>query len=346
MIKRPSRNVSEYRDPTKSWLDKNEVHDKNISQFVAKIIAKCPGTIFSSYPDLNQSYKKLSDFLGLPIECLYIGNGSDAIIKSVFENLVGYKETIFLRSPTFAMYDVYSTLFNSDSTIFPYNFNKEDFYFFWDVDLMEVKIVELKPKIIFLANPDSPTGTYLVSERLGEILKLAKNNCFVCIDLVYDEFSIEQFNYRKVISDYDNVVLIYSTSKSWGLAGIRLGFSIASPLINERLHSSRPMYEIGAIQAYIFENALNEIDVFRASIRRVLSNKEKIQKEIRNSKIRLVDTVGNFVIFEDDIDLVNELSIKNIIRNNWTVGPMKGLARMSISADMDLEGIIKTFKRF
>ena len=52
------------------------------------------------------------------------------------------------------------------------------------------------------------------------------------------------------------------------------------------------------------------------------------------------------MIFEDDIDLVNELSIKNIIRNNWTVGPMKGLARMSISADMDLEGIIKTFKRF
>ena len=72
------------------------------------------------------------------------------------------------------MYDVYSTLFNSDSTIFPYNFNKEDFYFFWDVDLMEVKIVELKPKIIFLANPDSPTGTCLESERLGEILKLAK----------------------------------------------------------------------------------------------------------------------------------------------------------------------------
>ena len=55
MIKRPSRNVSEYRDPTKSWLDKNEVHDKNISQFVTKIIAKCPGTVFSSYPDLNQS---------------------------------------------------------------------------------------------------------------------------------------------------------------------------------------------------------------------------------------------------------------------------------------------------
>ena len=57
------------------------------------------------------------------------------------------------------------------------------------------------------------------------------------------------------------------------------------------------MYEIGAIQAYIFENALNEIDVFRASIRRVLSNKEKF-KEIRNSKIRLVDTVGNFVILK------------------------------------------------
>ena len=143
MIKRPSRNVSEYRDPTKSWLDKNEVHDKNISQFVTKIIAKCPGTVFSSYPDLNQSYKKLSDFLGLPIECLYIGNGSDAIIKSVFENLVGYNETIFLRSQLSQCMMSIARCLIQILQFSPIILTKKIFTF-WDVDLMEVKIVELK----------------------------------------------------------------------------------------------------------------------------------------------------------------------------------------------------------
>ena len=86
--------------------------------------------------------------------------------------------------------------------------------------------------------------------------------------------------------------------------------------------------------------------MFKASILKVLSNKETIKKGIKKSTIKLVETVGNFVIFEDKVELIKELSKKNIIRNNWKAGPMKGLARMSISADMDLDGICNIFKSY
>ena len=347
MIKRPSREISEFRDSTKSWLDKNEIHDGEIHQFLKEQIKKSGQRIFSSYPDLNVTYKALSDQLNTPIDHLFLANGSDAIIKSVFENFLCKGDKIFLRSPTFAMYEVYSSFFNSSVTKFEYKFKHIENRFIWDKDSFEKNIIEIKPKLIFIANPDSPTGTYFSEEYLYHLLVLAKKvGAVVCLDAVYDHFSPSPLDYNKLIKDFKNLLIVYSASKSWGLAGVRVGYSISSTELNQKLHLSRPMYEIGNLQAFIFEKALYNKSLFNGIIKKVLSNKIKVESYLKNSNLMLVNTIGNFIIFEELEELNKILEEKIIIRSNWNSGPMKGLSRMSIDSEMDFKFLRKCIYMF
>ena len=346
MIKRPSRQISEFREPSKNWLDKNEVHNIELHEFLVQQISSCPTRTFSSYPDLNKSYKLLSDFLSVPIDQLYIGNGSDAIIKSVFENFVTTSDAIFFRTPTFAMYEIYSVYFQASAINFSYQFDIYSYDFSWDYELFETSILRKKPAIIFLANPDSPTGSYFSEDYMVRLLLIAKKvQSIVCIDAVYDSFAPTPLDYRRLSKEFDNFIIIYSASKSWGLAGIRLGFSIAAPKLNYKLHRSRPMYKIGSLQSFIFDQILQNEDMRKSTIAKVCSNKQKIETGIRETKTKVVDTVGNFILFEDHPFVSQSLSSTSVIRNAWDSGPMKGLARISVSADMDCQSIIETFEK-
>ena len=345
MISRPSRTLSESRDPSKLWLDKNEVHDNKIHKFVIEHIATCPQRTFSSYPDLSETYRLLSRRLNLPIDHLYIGNGSDAIIKAVFENFVKEKGSIFLRSPTFAMYEVYSNFFHASKVDFLYKFDPDAFCFNWNYESFELSIPKVMPSVIFLANPDSPTGSYFSEKYLFHLIELAsKAGSIVCIDAVYDDFTPNPLNFSKILEHFNNVIIIYSASKSWGLAGVRLGFALGSSDLIKKLHRSRPMYEIGSLQAYIFNKVLKEPKLVASVIKKVLNNKRKVEQAIKSSSIEMVETVGNFIIFEDNLEICEALKHTCVIRRGWSAGPMKNLARISISSEMNCDLVTKIFK--
>ena len=347
MIERPSRKISEYRDFTKSWLDKNEVHDNDLHEFLVEQINSSGQRLFSSYPDLGMTYKMLSENLTTPIDNLFIANGSDAIIKAIFENFLCNGDKVFLRNPTFAMYEVYSSFFNVSTTRFEYKFIDSENKFNWDKDFFEKSVIEIKPKLIFLANPDSPTGSYFNEDYLCHLLSLANRvGAVVCLDAVYDHFSPYPLDYRKLIGSFKNLIIIYSASKSWGLAGVRVGYSIASSELSKKLHLSRPMYEIGNLQAFIFEKALQNKSLFDGIIKKVLSNKTVIENYFQKSNLRVVNTTGNFIIFEELKELNKIMEEKIIIRSNWNSGPMKGLSRMSIGSEMDFEFLDRSIDEF
>lgn len=347
MIKRPSRKISEYRDFTKSWLDKNEVHNSELHKFLIEQINFSEKRLFSSYPDLSMTYKILSEHLNMPIDNLFIANGSDAIIKAIFENFLCNRDKVFLRNPTFAMYEVYSSFFNTSTSRFEYNFKHAENKFEWDKGFFEKSILEKKPKLIFLANPDSPTGSYFNEEYLCHLLGLANRvGAVVCLDAVYDHFSPEPLNYNKLIGSFKNLIIIYSASKSWGLAGLRVGYSISSSELITKLHVSRPMYEIGNLQAFIFEKALQNKSLFNGMIEKVLLNKKRIENYFQKSNLRIVNTIGNFMLFEELKELNKVIEEKIIIRTNWNSGPMKGLSRMSISSEMDFEFLHESIDKF
>lgn len=347
MIERPSRKISEYRDFTKSWLDKNEVHDNDLHKFLVEQINLSGQRLFSSYPDLGMTYKMLSENLTIPIDNLFIANGSDAIIKAIFENFLCNGDNVFLRTPTFAMYEVYCSFFNASTLKFEYNFVNAENKFNWDKDTFEKSIIEIKPKLIFLANPDSPTGSYFNEEYLCHIISLANRvGAIVCLDAVYDHFSPDPLDYRKLIESFKNLIIIYSASKSWGLAGVRIGYSTSSLELSKKLHLSRPMYEIGNLQAFIFEKALQNKTLFNGMIKKVLSNKTRIENYFQKANLRIVKTTGNFIIFEELKELNKIIEEKIIIRSNWSSGPMKGLSRMSIGSEMDFEFLDESIVKF
>jgi histidinol-phosphate aminotransferase len=342
-MERASRKISEYRNPELDWLDKNESFDSKVEGLVKQIIADAPAKLFSAYPNLESLYSCLAEYLGVDIDNLYLGNGSEALIKAVFEIGVLGNKKVLKRTPSFAMYDVYSEIFGAyvinenyywDESLDSFSFSAEQFL---------SSITEHRPAIIFIANPDSPTGNVLSEVALHTILEAAQiSGSLVCIDAVYDEFQDVRLNYHAILNRYQNVVILYSASKCWGLAGVRLGYALAAPNLIKKLHGCRPMYEIGNLQACIFEGVLQNLDVFYESVEKIRSNKNVLTRTLVDAGYTVASNVGgNFINFRSTARLSKNLSKVCTYRDAWIQLPMNGWTRLSVSADMDVANIIQ-----
>ena len=111
-----------------------------------------------------------------------------------------------------------------------------------------IKTINNKVSLIILSNPNSPTGTILNTNQIKKILDKAKrNNIMVVIDEAYYGFSKETS--KNFVKRFENIFIVRSLSKAWGLAGLRLGYIISNKKNIEILNTRRPMYEINTFGA-------------------------------------------------------------------------------------------------
>ena len=162
-------------------LDKNE----NIAALPLKIVDRLRGRItsdfVSAYPDIGPLYGKIAKQIGCPKDHIYIGSGSDAIIKSVFEAFIAPRDKVLLVSPTYAMFYVYVKMFEARLLEV---FYEEDLSL--SVDEIIRKIRKERPKLICIANPNSPTGTVIAPEGLKRIIHTAqREGSIILIDEAY-----------------------------------------------------------------------------------------------------------------------------------------------------------------
>ena len=118
---RPIWDKQEYRSLERIWLDKNECSDPDMQNIVFDALSKVTVNEIYSYPNLDNLYKKLENFVGVSSDNLLITNGSDGAIRSCFEATIEPGDKIVLTRPTFAMYDVYSKIYGADVSWLDYS---------------------------------------------------------------------------------------------------------------------------------------------------------------------------------------------------------------------------------
>jgi histidinol-phosphate aminotransferase len=339
---------SKARNKSKLWLDKNENTDIFLRKIYLNILKKINFYDICAYPDLTETYKKVSKFLKVDKDQIYLTAGSDLAIKSIFESFISSGDKVLLTKPTYAMYSIYCQLFNVKKISINYEFSKNSPYL--NIRKLINAIKKHRPRLICLPNPDSPTGQIINNENMQQVLHVAKkNNSLVLIDEAYYLFYKNSFiNY---IKNFDNLIITRSGSKAMALAGLRIGIVISNSRLASKIFIHKPMYEISSISSFFLKEIIkpNNYKLINNSVNRLLEGKKFFINYLRKTNIKYFDSYANFI--HVDFGKLKKSIIKKLykyvyFRTEESHPSLKGYSRISITTKDKFKFIIKIINEF
>jgi len=197
------------------------------------------------YPDDSAYYlyKTLAKHLEVSEKRLFIANGSVEILYFLAILFVQEGEEILFAMPSFVIYQIVSQISLGSSVVVPL-----DGDFRHDLNAMADAITE-RTKLIFVCNPNNPTGTYNSASELRAFLDRVPENVLVIVDEAYYEY-VEAPDYPETIEwmdCYPNMILLRTFSKIYSLAGLRIGYSISNPQLVDLLQRGRPPFNVNSL---------------------------------------------------------------------------------------------------
>ena len=258
--------------------------------YYTKFIRSLTHEDFAYYPNTKNFKEKICEFYNVKTENLFLSDGSDIGIKSIFETFTTCGN-IVTSEPSFPMYQVYSSLYNCQYKGIHY-----------DVDTLEfsiedmLKFVDDNTELIILANPNSPIGDYKTFE---DVKPLLDTGIPVLIDEAYIEFS-DKDSFIKHIDDYPNLIVTRTFSKGFGAAGCRVGMTFSNPHYIENISKFRQMYEISGVSMKYCEFLLDNYHIVNNYINEVIEEKTKVISMLKNCEV--VDSNCNWIHFNNQDD--------------------------------------------
>ncbi|CAL4319190.1 Histidinol-phosphate aminotransferase [Buchnera aphidicola (Protaphis terricola)] len=306
-------------------------------------------TSFNRYPEFQPNSLRIAyaEYAGLLKEQILITRGADEGIDLLMKAFCDPKEdAIIYCPPTYDMYSICAKIFNIRIKKIPTFKNT------WQIDLEQIRLNLNKVKIIYICNPNNPTGNLISRKDLITLLKLTLGSVLVVIDEAYIEFSIKDsmVNYLK---DYPNLIILRTLSKAFALAAIRCGFILANKEIINILNKVISPYPISTIISDIATQSLsyNSIQNMKERVLTINLNRNWLVKELK--KINLVERIFNshanyilvkFSMFEK---IFNKLWQKGIIlRNQNHKINLKKCLRISIGSYLECVNLIKEIQNF
>lgn len=291
-LQRPSALKSVPRSLDCLWLDKNENLDSTLMEVSHQVLQEIQSLALATYPEAGELYRKLASWVGVSPDSLLLTPGSDGAIRLTFEAFVEHGDSVVHTTPTFAMYPVYSQMFGATVCQIGYERTQEGPKL--DSKAIINAVRELKPKLLCLPNPDSPTGTVLAPEVLREILSECETTGTV---LLLDEAYHPFYEWSAVpwTEASRHLIVARTFAKAWGAAGMRIGYAVAHPETITLLHKMRPMYEVSTLAVEFMSRMLDKKSEMAQSVARILDGKAYFVQEMRALGFKVLPTNGNFV---------------------------------------------------
>ena len=221
-------------------LDRNERVGPLPEWFVDQLRASIDSDLLMTYPNVDELHAELSATTGLAPERLLVTPGNDPVIKSLYQAFVQPGDEIVTLDPSYAMYVVYARLFGANAVTVGFDTELE-----LDVERL-LACVTPGVKLVFVANPNQPTGTIVEPSVLRALLaRAAEAGAVVVVDEAYTYFAPET-SALPLIDAHPNLLVARSFSKA-GFAGVRIGFVAGDPEVVRALFKVRSAAEVNAI---------------------------------------------------------------------------------------------------
>ena len=239
------------------------------------------------YPDpkAGELKKEISRYIGVNEKCIVLGNGSDELIDMSCKAFLDQGDAALIPRPTFSMYEI-SCRVNGGTPKFVELQNFE-----WDSNSLEAAMSGAK--LAFIARPNNPTGNGINDAGLERLLALDKP---IVVDEAYAEFAGRSV--ARQAQARDNLIVLRTFSKAFGMAGLRIGYAIASLRIAEVLEEIRPPFNVNRLAQVAAIAALRDRQYLRKVINTIRAGRNYLSKELSKLGARVLPSDANFIMVD------------------------------------------------
>ena len=303
---------------------------------------------FARYPDTNGTLLRetLSKKFKLDKNRIVLGSGSDQIFELICKAYLKKGDEVIVPRYSFIIYRIYSKM-NGAKVIYS---NENNF----TVSVKDIlKKVTTKTKVVFLANPNNPTGTYVEKKDLLFLRKKLRSNILLVVDDAYFEY-VKQKNYSsalKLFSNFKNVVMTRTFSKIYGLAGLRVGWGYGSKEIIDTLNKIKPPFNVNKAALFAASAAVKDSAWLNKEIKHVNNWNKKMFNEFKKMKIETNKSYSNFLLVNFDKAKIKSsrvfklLAKAGILVRKMDVYGIKNSLRITIGKTEENRKLISKMKR-
>ena len=318
-------------------IDANE-NPYGCSPRVGKALAHYPQ--FNIYPDDGQEKLRqlLAGYAGVDAKYIVAGNGSNQLIDLLVRLLVNPGDEIINCTPTFGIYSFSAKLCNATLVEIPRDDN-------FNIDIAKVKAaITKKTKLIFVTNPNNPTGN-LTPQK--DIIELLETGAPIVVDEAYYEFSRQTILPLSV--KYENLIVLRTFSKWAGLAGLRIGYGIFPETIADFILRIKIPYNVNVAAQVAVAESLKDIDYLMASVQRLIDERQRLYTQLQKiSWLTVYPSQSNFILCRiKNIDakvLHKKLQMKGILVRYFDQPRIKDCIRFSVGKPEHTDALIKTLR--
>jgi histidinol-phosphate aminotransferase len=217
-------------------------------------------------------------------EMVLAGNGSDDLLTIVTRAFVGLGDAAGVPYPSYLLYSTLLELQEGRVRTVPYSHD-------WRLDFGALALPGLK--LVYLANPDSPSGTAMTREQVAELAGML--DCPLVVDEAYAEFADPRYHAIPLLTDHSNLIVTRSFSKGYSLAGLRLGYLVARSKIVEHLVKVKDSYNCDLLSQVGGVAALGDQDYLAETRSKVLATRTRLTGALRAMGYHVPDSQANFV---------------------------------------------------
>ena len=297
------------------------------------------------YPDASgyELRKKLAGKFNVKIDNVVLGSGSEGIMSTIMRTFLLNDDELISAKNSFIGFRVLANASGRNVRWVPMRQHR------YDLEVMANEITDYT-KIIYIANPDNPMGTYVTKEEFDQFYSYVPERVLIILDEAYYEFACEiqdypdSMNYR-----HDNVITLRSFSKAYGLGGIRIGYGFAHDQLIKNLLKVKVPFEPSLLAQVAGMAALDDGDFLSRTIILNEKGKKYLKEELELLKVQYIASAANFIttIWESENranSLTENLLKKGVIVRQLTSFGWPNYIRVSIGLEEENEKFIKSLK--
>ena len=298
---------------------------------------------FKRYPDTNGTLLKevLANKFKIDKNRVILGSGSDQIFELICNAFIKKNDEVIVPRYSFIIYRIYSKI-NGAKIIYA----KEKNFTISVKDILSK--VTRKTKIVFLANPNNPTGTYINKKQLLHLRKKLRSNILLVVDDAYFEYVKQKdyFSGLKLFSRHKNVLVTRTFSKVYGLAGLRVGWGYASKEIISTLNKIKPPFNVSRPALFAASAAIKDISWLKKEVNHILKWNKILFKKFKKMKIATNESKTNFLLLNFDRVNINskkmfqKLANAGILVRSMNVYGIKNSLRITIGKTIENKKLI------
>jgi histidinol-phosphate aminotransferase len=314
---------------------------------VLRVIKNAASANLKLYPDplATEAREKFAQVYGLRPDCVLVGNGSDEFLPIAFRSFVGEGDTVVYPYPSYLLYETQGQI--QMGRLAKVQFNRD-----WSLPR---DFARAGARLTLLANPNSPSGTLISRQEIETLLKEAAG--VVLVDEAYADFAASKSPYSEesalpLVKRYDNLLVLRSLSKSFSLAGMRIGFAAGNKALISGMLKVKDSYNVDRLSIKVAVAALSDLKYMRRNVERVQKTRQRLSRSLSESGAQVYPSRANFLLarfgrekgFPPAKEIYQTLKRKKILVRYMDLPRLRDCLRITVGTEQEIATLLKELR--